>query len=174
MRHLISIFLDLLQVRYNWNKFHHCRICLTDLRKEKPFYPPPPPGPWAAPKMYSKGLTATPSFTSLALSEKCANTEIFLVCIFLYSNWILENADQEKLRISALFTQCSLGQLQFHKPRPAVANAHSTMSEKCICNFVEDISLYICENIIRKLQYNSDLAITFTTWNTNILPNFMV
>ena len=117
MRHVISIFLDLLQVRYNWTKFHHCRIGLTDFRKEKTFYPPPPPDPWAAPKMYSKGLTATPSFTSLALSEKCANTEIFLVCIFLYSNWILENADQKKLRIWALFTQCSLGQLQFHKPR---------------------------------------------------------
>ena len=27
------------------------------------------------------------------LREKCPNTEFFLVCIFLYSDWIQENAD---------------------------------------------------------------------------------
>ena len=40
------------------------------------------------------------------LREKCPNTEFFLVRIFLYSEWILENTDQTKLRIWTLFTQC--------------------------------------------------------------------
>ena len=43
---------------------------------------------------------------NLALPEKCPNTEFFLVRIFLYSVQIQENADQEKLRIWTLFTQC--------------------------------------------------------------------
>ena len=34
------------------------------------------------------------------------NTELFLVCIFLYSDWIQENTDQKYLRIWTLFTQC--------------------------------------------------------------------
>ena len=33
------------------------------------------------------------------LREKCLNTEIFLLRIFLYSDWIQENTDQKKLRI---------------------------------------------------------------------------
>ena len=43
---------------------------------------------------------------NLALPEKCPNTEFFPVRIFLYSVQIQENADQEKLRIWTLFTQC--------------------------------------------------------------------
>ena len=31
--HVIHIFLDLLWVRYNFAKFHHCRICETDFRE---------------------------------------------------------------------------------------------------------------------------------------------
>ena len=27
-------FMDLLYVRYNWAKFHHCRICVTDFKEE--------------------------------------------------------------------------------------------------------------------------------------------
>ena len=42
----------------------------------------------------------------LLLRENWPNTELFLVCIFLYSDWIQENTDQKKLRISTLFTQC--------------------------------------------------------------------
>ena len=33
-------FLDLLWVRYNCAKFHHCRICVTDFREGRPFCPP--------------------------------------------------------------------------------------------------------------------------------------
>ena len=32
--------LDLLQVRYNCAKFHHCRICVTDFREGGSFCPP--------------------------------------------------------------------------------------------------------------------------------------
>ena len=35
-------FLDLLQVRYNCAKFHHCRISVTDFRERGLFAPPPP------------------------------------------------------------------------------------------------------------------------------------
>ena len=42
---VLYIFLDLLQVRYKWTKFHDCRICVTDLGR----------GPkrqlWATPKL---------------------------------------------------------------------------------------------------------------------------
>ena len=41
----------------------------------------------------------------MTLPEKCPNTEFFLVCFFLYSDWIKENTDQKKLRIWTLFTQ---------------------------------------------------------------------
>ena len=41
-------FLDLLWVRYNCAKFHHCSICVTDFREVGAFLPPP--HPWAAPK----------------------------------------------------------------------------------------------------------------------------
>ena len=40
-----------------------------------------------------------------ALCEKCPNTELFLVRIFLYSDWKPENKDQKKLRIWTLFRQ---------------------------------------------------------------------
>ena len=42
----------------------------------------------------------------LTMHEKCPNTEFFLVCIFLYSDWIQENTDQRKLRLWIFFTQC--------------------------------------------------------------------
>ena len=45
-------------------------------------------------------------FFKLALREKCPKMEFFLVCIFLYSDWIQANTDQKKLRIWTLFTQC--------------------------------------------------------------------
>ena len=32
--HVIHIFLDILQVRYNCVKFHYCRICKTDFMLE--------------------------------------------------------------------------------------------------------------------------------------------
>ena len=43
---------------------------------------------------------------SIALREKFANMELFLVRIFLYSDWIQENTAQKKIRIRTLFTQC--------------------------------------------------------------------
>ena len=30
-----------------------------------------------------------------SLREKCSNTDLFLVLIFLYSDWIQENTDQK-------------------------------------------------------------------------------
>ena len=55
---------------------------------------------------------------SMTLREKCPNTDFFLVRIFLYSVQIQENADQKKLRIWQLFTQCevviSLAKLQIN------------------------------------------------------------
>ena len=39
---VIHIFLDLLWVRYNCAKFHHCRICATDFRERGLFGRPPP------------------------------------------------------------------------------------------------------------------------------------
>ena len=61
--------------------------------------------------------------SELSLREKCPNTEFSLVFILLYSDWIQQNtnqikltysvrtcecADQKKLRIWTLFTQCLL------------------------------------------------------------------
>ena len=40
-----------------------------------------------------------------SLREKCPNTELFLVRIFLYLDWIQKNTDQKLLRIWTLFTQ---------------------------------------------------------------------
>ena len=37
------------------------------------------------------------SFSTRSLCEKCPNTVIFLVDIFLYSDWIQENTDQRNL-----------------------------------------------------------------------------
>ena len=42
-------------------------------------------------------------YSSLPLCEKCSNTGFFLVRIFPYLNWILENTDQKKPRIWTLF-----------------------------------------------------------------------
>ena len=52
---------------------------------------------------------------AITLREKCSNTELFLVRIFLYSDWISkspfsiqiqENTDQKWLLIWTLFAQC--------------------------------------------------------------------
>ena len=40
MCHVIDIFWDLLEVRYNCAKFPHCRICVTDFREEDLLAPP--------------------------------------------------------------------------------------------------------------------------------------
>ena len=42
------------------------------------------------------------------LRKKCPNMEFFLIRIFLYSVRIQKNADQKKLRIWTLFTQCEI------------------------------------------------------------------
>ena len=47
----------------------------------------------------------TSLFSSFS-TNRCPNTEFFLVRIFLYSDWIQENTDQKQLRIWTLFTQC--------------------------------------------------------------------
>ena len=48
-------------------------------------------------------LTLIPSTHSLR--EKCSNTEVFRVRIFLYSDWIQGNTDQKNFHIWTLFTQ---------------------------------------------------------------------
>ena len=42
------------------------------------------------------------------MHKKCRNTEFFLVRIFLYSVQIEENADQKKVCVWTLFTQCQV------------------------------------------------------------------
>ena len=42
------------------------------------------------------------SFFSSALREKCPNTEFFLVGIFLYSDWMQENTDQNEFHFGHL------------------------------------------------------------------------
>ena len=42
------------------------------------------------------------------LPEKCPNTEVFLVRIFLYLDWIQENTGQKKLRIWTSFMLCAI------------------------------------------------------------------
>ena len=37
--HMIYIFLDLLQISYDWTKFHYYTICVTDFRNERLFAP---------------------------------------------------------------------------------------------------------------------------------------
>ena len=56
---------------------------------------------------HKKNLYKSTHQSFLALREKRPNTELFLVRIFLYSDWIQKNTDQKKLRIWALFTQSS-------------------------------------------------------------------
>ena len=56
--------------------------------------------------LYSAKQHQVKSNLSMALCEKCSNTEFFLVRIFLYSDWIWENTDQEELYIWTLFTKC--------------------------------------------------------------------
>ena len=43
-------FLDLLWVRYNCAKFHHCRFCVTVFWAGGGLFAPPPPHSWATPK----------------------------------------------------------------------------------------------------------------------------
>ena len=68
----------------------------------------------------------------LKLREKCANTEFFLVRIFLYSVQIQENTDQKKTRICTLFTQCDTAIIIYLKPS-------ETLSKK---NFFGTICFY--------------------------------
>ena len=51
-------------------------------------------------------IYASALFISPKLREKRPNTKLFLVRIFLYSDWILENTNKKYLRIWTLFTQC--------------------------------------------------------------------
>ena len=50
-------------------------------------------------------LNTVMEYKDKTLREKCPNTELFLVRIFLYSDWKQENMDQKKLRIRTVFTQ---------------------------------------------------------------------
>ena len=72
----------------------------------------------------------------LKLREKCANTEFFLVRIFLYSVQIQENTDQNKIRICTHFTQCDRAIVIYLKPAEALSMRTSarTLSEKLLWN----------------------------------------
>ena len=48
------------------------------------------------------------------MRKKYPNTEFFLVLIFLYSDWMQENADQQTLSIWELFTQCRYWRSLYH------------------------------------------------------------
>ena len=50
-------------------------------------------------------------FLGTITAWKVSKYRVFLVCIFLYSDWIPENMDQKKLRIWTLFMLCILVQL---------------------------------------------------------------
>ena len=54
-------------------------------------------------------------YSAKHLRKMCSNTEVFLVRIFLYSDWIQKNTDQKKLRIWTLFTQWSALNFMFSK-----------------------------------------------------------
>ena len=54
-------------------------------------------------------LTASKTpWKSRSFRKKCPNVDLSLVRIFLYSDWIQENADQKKLRIWIIFFQWML------------------------------------------------------------------
>ena len=53
-------------------------------------------------------------FPAFSLREKCPSPEFFLVRVFPYSVRMRENTDQKKLRIWALFMQCSVCLLLNH------------------------------------------------------------
>ena len=67
-------FSDLLEVRYNCAKFHHCRIYVTDFREGVAFLTPPPirEQPWKSPSWI--GLSFYVSF-------------VYFVCI--YSSYLI-------------------------------------------------------------------------------------
>ena len=69
------------------------------------------------------------------LSEKCPNTEFFLVRIFLYSNWIQEITEQKKLRIWTFF-------MQWHK--------YSSNTEKFYFSFVKVIPIQTATSLLIK------------------------
>ena len=80
---------------------------------------------------------------NLPLREKCPNTELFLVRIFLFSDWIQENTDQKKLRIWTLFTQCSYKLVSYEKCYIENWKSSNQAENKQICPLVS-VSLTNC------------------------------
>ena len=87
------------------------------------------------------------------LREKCPNMEFFLVCIFLYSDWIRrslylvriqENTDQKKLRIWTLFKQWFL--------EMAVPKREAN-SKNFIKKLVNVIAMFLCSTINLSLDF---------------------
>ena len=77
-------FLDLVWLRYNCAKFHHCRICVPDLMEGRAFLPPP--HPWAAPKkpILNRVKIVQKLFLTLLLFDK-----YFFKYLFDFYMWFL-------------------------------------------------------------------------------------
>ena len=91
-------FLDIFYVRYNYAKFHHCRICVKDFREEG-FLPLPPPireQPRKCPswigqiffRLSSKSVFSTKSsISSLVTNFSCASLVAKLSAVNLLSSF---------------------------------------------------------------------------------------
>ena len=78
-----TYLLDLLWVRYNCAKFHHCRICVTDFREGGPFCPPSP-HPWAAPKRPILNRVKGTNFHGMFATEAWKKSKFHRIQFVLY------------------------------------------------------------------------------------------
>ena len=89
---LFMNFLNLLEVRYNCAKFHHCCICVTNFKEGGL-----PPNPWAAPKK--------PSWIGLIFSR------------YLAKNWYFKmKLSQFEFHQNLNFWQFEFSQFEFSQP----------------------------------------------------------
>ena len=95
---LFIYFLDLLWVRYNCAKFHHCRICVTYFREGGAFLPRPP-HPWAALKQPILNRIKCAELFSAAAS-KLPN---FVCCLAIFFSF-LENSDRFQIHQKIILT----------------------------------------------------------------------
>ena len=96
-------FVSLVKFNY-WSKFH-VNIITRSRNMTIFFYK----GLIRNPEIGNTSVWVLPNIWRMVLCEICLNTEFFLVRIFQHSHSVrmLENTDQKKLSIWALFTQCA-------------------------------------------------------------------